>query len=494
MHAPLRRVPLPLVVLGVAAALAACGTDAPTEPADANFGHTAFGAPRVSVCHGTRGRANVLEVARPALAAHLAHGDYITTLLVSQDPQPTNDGVHFRRITDALAAARAGRLARGESASAACRITIEVGPGTFTGSLTELADGTTELFPLVVDVPDITLDGALVMRLDARRRATGDGVGHRETILAPVDPLPFADRIAMPIIIGNSHPGGSSGDGLHVTGFVFQSGHAIDAPDPGGQGILSVRVRRFAYDGNRFEVGFHESIDVRGGSGEVLWNHLYGTAATCDICLAGPGRFRAVGNRLLAGGIPGIVVTGVVGLPVPAQIEPVELPATALVEAELRNNEIRDHTRVPVGVGIRIDVLGTGAPDVHNVIRADIRDNLLVGNRFGLIVHGAFPVAGTDLKSDAYATIEHNTILQSCQAKLLVSFSRHNTTLGLASLPFLLNSTFRLTLGRDLRWDDVWYGHPEGFGNTFIVNGHAIPNGTRQFYEADGCPGLEHAT
>jgi hypothetical protein len=493
MHAPLRRFSI-LVALALGAALAACSADTPTEPVDANFGHGIAGAARVPVCHRTHGRAGILDVARPALAAHLAHGDYVTTLQVSQGTQPSDDGVHFRRITDALNAARAGRLARGETTSAACRITIDVGPGTYTGSLTELADGTTELFPLVVDVPEITLSGALVMRLDARRRATGDGIGHRETVLAPADPLPFTDRVAIPIILGNTHPDGSAGDGLHVTGFVFQSGHPADATDPGGQGILSVRVRHFAYNGNRFEPGFHESIDVRGGGGDVLWNYLTGTAGTCDICLAGPGRFRAVGNRLLAGGIPGIVVTGVVGLPVPEGIEPFELPATALVEAEVRNNEIRDHTRIPVGVGLRIDAVGTLSPDTRNTIRADFRDNLLVGNRFGVIIHGAFPKAGTALQSDVYASITNNTILQSCEAKLLVSFSRHTVTLGLADQPFLLNSTFRLTLGRDLRWDDVWYGHPEGFGNTFIVNGHPVPNGTRQFYEEDGCPALEHAT
>ena len=33
------------------------------------------------------------------------------------------------------------------------------------------------------------------------------------------------------------------------------------------------------------------------------------------MCLAGPGNYRVTGNRLVAGGIAGIVTSGLVGLP-----------------------------------------------------------------------------------------------------------------------------------------------------------------------------------
>ena len=52
--------------------------------------------------------------------------------------------------------------------------------------------------------------------------------------------------------------------------------------------------------------------------------------------------------------------------------------------------------RLPVGVGIRVDALGVGGPNVHNHVYATIHGNRLVNNRFGIIVHGAFPVPGTD--------------------------------------------------------------------------------------------------
>lgn len=151
-------------------------------------------------------------------------------------------------------------------------------------------------------------------------------------------------------------------------------------------------------------------------------------------------------------------MSGVVSLPVPTGVEPLDIPATAETWADLSNNEVRDHLRTPVGVG---------APNVHNTVHATLRDNLLVNNRFGVIVHAAFPLLDTDRKSDVDVTFGGNVIQQSCQAKLLVSLARHNTALGLASTPYLLNSTFTIALGGDVSWSDVWFSHPAGYGNNF---------------------------
>jgi len=471
-----------------ASPLASCTRDVPTEPAHGSPApglDAAVGG--VALCHLPSG-GEILEVAAPALAAHLSHGDYLTTLYVSHEAGQPTDGAHFASIAQALAAARATRLARGELRSAACRVTIAVAAGTYQGAAGAAAAGL-ESFPLIVDVPDITLRGALNMGLDGAGRATGEATGTGITTLTPVDPLPIVDDASTPIIIANAHPTGSAGNGLTVEGFVFQSGHDPDE-DAGGQGVLSVRATGLTVRGNRFESGFTESIDLRAGSGDVVQNHLAGTAGTCDICLAGPGSFRASGNRLLAGGIPGIVVSSPVGLPVPSGVEPLDLPATAETWADIRNNEVRDHQRVPVGTGIRVDAIGVGAPDVHGTIHAVIQDNALVNNRFALIVHGAFPVANTDRIGNVDVTFGGNVLQQSCQTNLLVSLSRHTNALGLTSRPYLLNSTFRLALGGDVSWEDVWFAHPDGFGNALIVDGQTIANGGRQSYDATGCPGL----
>jgi hypothetical protein len=478
-----------LASIGVAFVLASCSTEAPTgdrmRRAEVN---TSLAVGKVSVCHMPGSVDTILDIGASSLAAHLAHGDYVATLIVSHGAEQPGDGVHFRRIGDALSVAQAGRLARGELVSAGCRITILVADGTYDGTAVSAPTGDVEQFPIIVDVPDITLRGALVMGLDAAGRATGDGVGATLTTLTPVEPMPVIGGVSTPIILANAHPGGSAGNGLVVEGFVFQSGHD-PAVDAGGQGILGVRVTGLTIRGNRFEGGFTESIDLRAGSGDVIQNHLSGTGGTCDICLAGPGDYRADGNRLLAGGIPGITVDGPVGLGVPSGVEPFTLPATAETSAELVNNDISDHNRVPVGVGIRLDALGVGGPNVQSTVHALIRDNRLVNNRFGIIIHAAFPVAGTALRGDIDATLGGNMIEQSCEAKLLVSFSRHTTALGLSANPYLHNSTFQLALGGDLDWSEAWFSDPDGFGNTLIVDGNVIPNGSRQFYDAAGCPG-----
>jgi hypothetical protein len=177
--------------------------------------------------------AGYLEVAQPALKGHLGHGDYVTTLVVSHDAAQTGDGVHFVRIGDALGAARAGRLDRGELAEAACRITIAVAAGVYNGTVTGQPFDDIDRFPLIVDVPDITLRGALVMGLDEAGRATGDATEGSRTTLRPVETASHIAGSQTPIIIANAHPGGSAGNGLSVEGFVFESGHAPPASHGG---------------------------------------------------------------------------------------------------------------------------------------------------------------------------------------------------------------------------------------------------------------------
>ncbi|HKS04760.1 MAG TPA: hypothetical protein VJR92_00480 [Gemmatimonadaceae bacterium] len=469
--------------------LAACsdqGAELPT--ATARLATSAAAAAKVAICHVAGANPLVLDVASPALADHFDHGDYAVTLFVNRESNQANDGIHFTRITDALNAARTGRVARGELTSAACRVTILVSSGVYPGA-TGTAAPDIERFPLMVDVPDITLQGAFAMDIDANGRATGANTASGATTLSPIAPLPVVAGASTPIIAANGHPDGSAGHGLIVQGFVFLSGHTPPT-SLGGQGVFTVRVDGVTIRGNRFEAGFSDKVDVRAGSADVSQNYLTGAVTACDICVAAPGRFRATGNLIEAGGIPGIVASGTIGLPVAPGVEPYPLPSAAEAWAEFRNNEVRNHLRVPVGVGLRVDAQGNAAPNVHNTIHATFQDNVLTNNRFGIIVHGAFPVAGSALRSDVDVTLGGNVFAQTCQTKLLVSLSRHTAALGLSTNPFLMNSTFRLTLNGDVSWDEAWYGHPAGLGNSLIVDDQLIDNGFRHSYSATTCPGL----
>ena len=152
---------------------------------------------------------------------------------------------------------------------------------------------------------------------------------------------------------------------------------------------------------------------------------------------------------------------------------------------------MRDHRRLPVGVGIRVGALGVAAWDVHGTVHAVIRNNVLVNNTFAMLVEAAFPLAGTDRKGDVDVTLGGNVMEQSCQNDLLVALTRHVRALGLSDDVYLEHSTYRLKLNGNIPWPDVWYGNEGGHGNKLVVDGRVIPSGTRAFYDEATCPGLE---
>jgi len=82
-------------------------------------------------------------------------------------------------------------------------------------------------------------------------------------------------------------------------------------------------------------------------------------------------------------GIPGILVVPAFWLPLASEVEQFISPDKSRIDVDLFNNEIHDHLRVPVGVGIRLGAIGVGSPDVAGHVRARVHDNVLVNNRFG---------------------------------------------------------------------------------------------------------------
>jgi hypothetical protein len=286
------------------------------------------------------------------------------------------------------------------------------------------------------------------------------------------------------LIVVSGEPGGSAGTGLRVEGFVLRSGRA-PGTDAAGIGVLGLQARGLTLRGNRLE-GFFLAVDLRGSRAVIESNHISGSGQ-CDVCLSGPGVYRVTGNRILEGATHGIITTPATGLGGSVT------SSAAEIFADIINNEIRDHRQLPAAAGVRIGAVGLGAPDVRGSSHVTIRDNLLVNNNFAVEFEAAFPVPETKLRGDIDATTSGNVVRRSCQANLLVSLTRHVTALGVGDDPYLHNSTYRLTLGGDLSFADAWFSNRAGFGNTLLVNGRRIANGTRQLFDPDSCPGTTGA-
>lgn len=452
-------------------------------------------AATVNMCTFANGGAVIVAVNAARLDSALATRAYLTDLVV--DPAAaTGDGRHFKTITSAVAAAKVVRLAHNEIDGAACRITISVAAGTLRGSTAASTDATLEKFPIVIDVPDITIRGSTVVPLDASGRPTGNAVSNA-TIIAPTTPLLLIGGassqtgVSEELFALNGHPDdGSKGNGAIIENLVLRSGHAAGDTVQGGQGVLAMRVRDVTIRHNRFEGNFTERMDLRATSADVDGNDLAaGPGNTCDVCIAGPGVFTVRNNRITSSGIDGVLLVPTLILPVPTPVEQYTLPTSALAIATVTNNEIAAHIAKPVGAAIRLAAVGVGAPNVVGDTRMTATNNVLRNNTFALMAEAGFPQNGTALRGDITLKATGNTVSQSCQNDVLVSFSRHATGLGLSNQPYLRGGVYLLTLGSEFPWSNAWVAHPAGFGNTLLVNDQPITNGTRAAYDAaKSCP------
>jgi hypothetical protein len=459
---------------------------------------TAPSGEALSVCHVSGSTGTLVDIRTSELPTHKSHGDYVARLIVDKNNASINDSIHFTRITDALAVARARRLARNETSVASCRITIAVGSGLYQGSVKPAADPTFERLPLMIDVPNVTLLGTFVMPVDQQGRALGSTrapAATASTLVASPGLLSIrtgnvADKFAEPLIVVNGHPDGSHGDGAVIEGFVFQSGNEAADAIVGGNAVWAMRANGLVVRGNQIEGGFAEPIEMRASVGRIERNFLKGHGASCALCAFGPGDYQIVANRQSGfAGRLGILVFPTLSAAVPPGVEPLVLPASALVTVAVTNNDLRDHQEVPFGIGLRVAGIGPGAPDVIGTARVTAQDNDLSNNRFGIVVEAGFPVANTALRGSVELTLHGNTLTASCQNAMLVTLTSQPTAVGLQTAPSSRNSTYTIALGGDIAWSNVWYSHPAGAGNTLTVDGQAIDNGSRVPYDAaKSCP------
>lgn len=475
-----------LVTLAVVAACADRAGPAGLAPSAASLGQS------VTVCHRSAAP-RTIGIAPAALRAHLAHGDHLARLVVDPADPRVGDGVHFARITDAVDAVRAVRLARGERTAAACRITIEVAAGRHLGTFDGPGDATIERYPIILDVPDLTLRGALRIARDARGRALLPGPAVPTTLLEPDRPLDFLPVTeAMILVVG--HPGGSVGSGAVIEGFTF--GSARTDGSAGGMAIISLRAPGLVVRGSAFGPGLSSALDAREGGVVAEANVAEGLGPNCALCLVGPGRLVARDNRIVDGGLGAIYVGAAIahlpfslGAAPVTDVAPAVLPSAAAASARIENNLVTGHRRLPIGFALRMLGIGPASSGVPQETTVEVVGNEFTGNTFNLVVDAGFPMNGTLRRGDVSLRLEGNTIHGGCQRDLLVAFTRHTGALGVTTNPYLLSSTYRLDLGGDLRWDDAWFAHPTGFGNRLLVEGQEVPHGAVVAYDpARPCP------
>ena len=448
----------------------------------------------ISVCHLSGTSGVLMDIKKSELMDHREHGDYVAALTVRRGSALNGDGIHFARITDAISSAREGRMYRGEKTTALCRITISVSPGTYLGRVNDTLSAGLEELPLTIDVPDITLLGSLVMSTDSKGRASGTNAGSEQVTTIGASPGLISiktgntlDKYAEPLIVVNGHPNGPRGDGAIIEGFVLQSGNGPD-DIVGGNAVWAMRAKDLVVRGNRIEGGFSEPVEMRSSVGRVERNVLVGKGGSCALCMFGPGDYKVIANRQVgATGRLSVLVFPAIFAAVPPNVEQLVLGADALVTAEVTNNEFRNHQEVPFGIGLRVAAIGPGAPNVTGTARVIAQDNDLSDNRFGVVAEAGFLVAGTAQRGSIDLKLKGNTLTGSCQVGLLVAFNGQATAVGTQAGISTRNSTITLDLGNDISWADAWYSHPAGAGNTLMVNGQPVPNGSRAAYDARPC-------
>jgi len=450
----------------------------------------------LSVCHVSGTTGSIIDIRSSEMQEHRAHGDYAARLIVKKGSALNGDGIHFARITDAIASARASRILRGETAAALCRVSIAVLPGVYTGSVNDTLGLGLEELPLTIDVPDISLLGSSIISLDVKGRPTGAASaseGNSTTLVASPGLVSIKtgnvlDKYAEPLIVVNGHPDGPRGDGAVIEGFIFQSGNIAENAVVGGNAVWAMRVTGVVVKRNLIEGGFAEPIEMRASAGRVEANLMTGRGGSCAICIFGPGDYHVIANRQV--GLTGrlaVLVFPTISAAVPPGVEPLTLPSSALVTAEVANNEFRDHQEVPLGIGVRIAAIGPGAPNVDGTARVVVKDNDLSDNRFGVVAEAGFPVANTALRGGIDLTLKGNTLSGSCQVGLLVAFNSQGTVTGSGSGVSTKNSSYSIHLWNSFAWEDAWYLHPDGAGNSLTVDDEIIESGSRSAYDPKGC-------
>jgi len=420
----------------------------------------------------------------------------------------------MRRITDAVARARSDRA--GDDLPAGGGIRIHVAPGTYTGSFSSPPTPQTEVFPILVNVPRSSLEGATVLTRDAAGLATGAQAG-TETRLAPY--FGFLATTQCLVLVGRTTDGGVA-DRASVTG-LFLDGIA---PQYFSCAVFVDRVSGFAIRDNLVQyTGF--GVMTRLASGTIERNLLQNDGESGAFVMGGSldqpavvtfrgNRVQKNGHGLMAkaiGWVSAQITAGANAFVLP----PIQTLYDRTVPADLLNlpdtldvsivgNEFSQNPRLGLRLaatatigdtsscsdGVDYQTNGASQP-VTAVLHAEVRGNSFLSNQpyYGLGIEPAFPCSADPRAHhfDVHSRFLANLYAANGAGNALFTFARWSVTLGFDAVPadykYVEGSTYDIEdpLGELAGFD---YDNPAldpvtsaPLGNTLRVNGAEIPPG-----------------
>jgi hypothetical protein len=392
----------------------------------------------------------------------------------------------YQNLPDAVAAARGLWLA---AANGDLRIVIRIAPGVYL--LTA---------PLVLDIPNLQLQGSNKMLVDADGWPSGNLKPGTETKITIASS--FLDG---PLLHVRASSAVLTGHGVTIQNLSLDGNNRVVGSD--GHIITIRQVRDFTVKGCIVTGRAFIGIDSRASSGKIIENYI--TDVGCGACIGAGNASSSAdvlfsGNRSVNNSLGGVLLGGS-GFELPGIFDS--------LSAVIEGNDLSNNALIPrFSFGLRIFVIRRDPPDPFNQSTGNVTA-LIVGNRinnneFGVVIDAGFPYRTSlgECDSRTYTgtlalTFKDNQILGNLLTPALITFTRETAAVDPLELdPTVFSTAWKYLHGATFIITDkknnlagYWLDHPvadpvdpsvdycgEGgalLGNRLTINGAIIPNG-----------------
>jgi hypothetical protein len=387
----------------------------------------------------------------------------------------------FATIHAALAQARTDRLSLTFSPNET--IVIHVSPGRYV-----------EEWPLILDVPNLRLEGDTSLTVDASGLPTGF-VDSTETRLVAKPPLAGVQTI---LLLGPTSADLTGAD-VTVQGLVLDAGNGGTAVD--GRDITIDRASGFSVLRNVLTGSALMGVDARASRGSIEGNFVSGLG--CGSCLSAgnqdtPARYSFLRNRAIDNVYQGVLVAGSSydGVQDPALLSTAPGTIFDSVTAVIDGNDLSDNNHAPdLSYGVRLFAIIPGIPTAQSTgnLQVSVTNNTILNNSIGVSIEAGFAYRSDPRLWGAnfHATFSGNAIVGSKGTAALMTFTSEYASIFPNELKkdykYLEDSTIAISdPERDLAgyWFDNQAADPidgRSLNNALTVNGITIPSG-RNFH------------